>query len=144
MNKYLAAAAISAALVLPAHAGVMSSKELFDACSVPVPKVPADLGKNATVKQLMDNMSAKIDYLRLSQDSRSCRFYILGVAEGIAVFADLYSVKDCVPDGVMMSDLAEIYVRYYKNHPEVRHLDAKETVTASFIEAFSCRKETRL
>jgi hypothetical protein len=97
VNKLIAAAAVLVALTGTAFAegSSLTSKELFGACSTPEPKRPAELGNKPTREQITERAIAWMGYHKTMRDVQSCRYYILGIADGITTFSDLYGVTDC-------------------------------------------------
>jgi hypothetical protein len=120
----------------------MTGRELYEMCSMPEPTMPTEpKGKIVNGKQVLDTAGAMINYFKTSRVVSNCRAYLLGHADGISAFSALYGAKDCVPNGVLARDMAELYVKFYRNHPEQRHKEAVNLVTATFIDAFGCHFE---
>ena len=143
MKKLLATAVVLLALCAQASAQApgLTAEVLYDWCTTKVPRQPADVtGKEKQDMKLLGQMTAWAGFHKASRLRERCMYYVLGIADGIGVFAKLYNVKDCVPNGVKASSLADLVVNYYDNVPAERHLNAMDFVTLAFTNAFNCKK----
>jgi hypothetical protein len=144
MKKLLAAAAVLLALSgthAAAQAPGLTAEVLYSWCTTKVPRQPADVtGKEKQDAKLLNQMTEWAGFHKASRLRERCMYYVLGIADGIGVFAKLHNVKDCVPNGVKASSLADLVVNYYDNVPAERHLDAMDFVTLAFVNAFNCKK----
>ena len=84
-----------------------------------------------------------------SQSKAACKFYILGIAQGLDLGMDIADGKTqggrpCLPDNVSASAL-EMAVKIKMGqdlmvYPDDRKLDASGVVGASLIKTFQCKK----
>jgi Rap1a immunity proteins len=64
-----------------------------------------------------------------------CIYYLAGVQD---VWNDLDSKKYCMPDGVKLTELKEVFVKYAKENPEKLYLAASSVTINAFNKAFPC------
>jgi hypothetical protein len=146
MKTLVLAAGLALASLTAAQAdGPVTGKDLYEGCIAPMPVQPPSIDKTKRMNaaQMTDAALDLAVYNKKVQPLIMCHNYILGVADGIGAFADLYGVKDCVPDGVEARDMKDVFINYYKAHPENRRLGAQQLVTAAFIDAWGCRFDSK-
>jgi hypothetical protein len=64
-----------------------------------------------------------------------CIYYLAGVQD---VWNDLDSKKYCMPDGVKLAELREVFIKYAKKNPEKLNLAASSVAINAFKKAFPC------
>ena len=69
---------------------------------------------------------------------RSCRSYVLGVADGM-LDNELDGYTACLPAHVQISQVEDVVTRFLAQHPERRHLRANSLVARAISESFPCR-----
>jgi hypothetical protein len=65
-----------------------------------------------------------------------CIYYLAGVQDA---WNDLDSKKFCMPDGVELAELKEIFIKYAKENPEKLYLAASSVTISAFNKAFPCK-----
>jgi hypothetical protein len=61
---------------------------------------------------------------------------VIGPAK--AAWNDLDSKKSCIPDGVKLAELKEVFIKYAKNNPEKLNFSASSVTISAFKKAFPC------
>jgi len=64
-----------------------------------------------------------------------CIYYLAGVHD---VWNDLDSKKYCMPDGVKLAELREIFIKYANENPEKLYLAASSMTINAFSKSFPC------
>ena len=64
-----------------------------------------------------------------------CIYYLAGVQD---VWNDLDSKKYCMPDGVKLAELKEVFIKYAKENPEKLNFAASSVTISAFRKAFPC------
>ncbi len=64
-----------------------------------------------------------------------CIYYLAGVQD---VWNDLDSKKFCMPEGVNLTELKEVFVKYAKENPEKLYLAASSVTMNAFNKAYPC------
>jgi hypothetical protein len=64
-----------------------------------------------------------------------CIYYLAGVHDARN---DLDSKKYCMPDGVKLAELKEVFIKYAKENPEKLNFAASSVTINAFSEAFPC------
>ncbi len=64
-----------------------------------------------------------------------CIYYLAGIQD---VWNDLDSKKYCMPDGVQLAELKEVFIKYAKENPEKLYLAASSVTINAFNKAFPC------
>lgn len=70
-----------------------------------------------------------------------CYGYISGYVDGWR-FSEVWSKSTptiCYPEKVTWQQLAEVYVKWSSDHPELRHLSNGESMLMAYYEAFPCK-----
>ena len=65
-----------------------------------------------------------------------CIYYLAGVQDA---WNDLDSKTYCLPDGVKLADLKEVFVKYAKENPEKLNFTASSVTLSAFNKAFPCK-----
>jgi len=65
-----------------------------------------------------------------------CIYYLAGVQDA---WNNLDSKKFCMPDGVKLAELKEVFIKYANENPEKLHLAASSVVMNAFNKAFPCK-----
>ena len=65
-----------------------------------------------------------------------CLGYIAGAADAASSSASYGMV--CLPEGISMSQAADIVKRYLRDHPEVRHYAAYDLAANALAEVWPC------
>ncbi len=65
-----------------------------------------------------------------------CIYYLAGVQD---VWNDLDSKKYCIPDGVKLAELKQVFIKYAKENPQNLHRVASSIAKNAFTEAFPCK-----
>jgi len=65
-----------------------------------------------------------------------CIYYLAGVQDA---WNNLDAKKYCMPDGVKLAELKEVFIKYARGNPEKLHLAASSVVTSAFNKAFPCK-----
>ena len=81
------------------------------------------------------------DYYPATPENQSFvgNMYCLGFLRAVWQMSE----KGCGPRGVPMRNVAEIFIRYAKDHPEWLHRPAEEVVEAAIIHAFPCKPPSK-
>jgi hypothetical protein len=69
------------------------------------------------------------------QGNLKCIYYLAGVQD---VWNDLDSKKSCIPDGVKLAELKNVFIKYAKNNPEKLNFSASSVTISAFKKAFPC------
>ena len=64
-----------------------------------------------------------------------CIYYLAGVQD---VWNDRDSKKYCMPDGVNLAELREVYIKYAKKNPDKLYLAASSVTINAFNKAYPC------
>jgi hypothetical protein len=64
-----------------------------------------------------------------------CIYYLAGVHDARN---DLDSKKYCMPDGVKLAELKEVFIKYAKENPEKLNFAASSVTINAFKKAFPC------
>jgi hypothetical protein len=64
-----------------------------------------------------------------------CIYYLAGVHDARN---DLDSKKYCMPDGVKLAELKEVFIKYAKDNPEKLNFAASSVTINAFTKAFPC------
>jgi hypothetical protein len=64
-----------------------------------------------------------------------CIYYLAGVQD---VWSKLDSKKYCMPDGVKLEQLKEVFIKYAKENPEKLNFAASSVTINAFKKAFPC------
>jgi hypothetical protein len=64
-----------------------------------------------------------------------CIYYLAGVQD---VWNDLDSKKYCMPDGVQLAELRDVFIKYAKENPEKLNFAASSVTISAFKKAFPC------
>jgi Rap1a immunity proteins len=69
-----------------------------------------------------------------------CMLYVVGLTNGIAMFADKGSVYEmyCSPGGVTNGQAIQMLVKYAKDHPEKLHQETRLLMLGALVEGFPC------
>jgi hypothetical protein len=59
--------------------------------------------------------------------------YVVGVHDGIR------QLRDCVPDNAKSGQIRDIVMATLRDHPELRHLPARNIIVVSLNKAFDCK-----
>lgn len=72
----------------------------------------------------------------------ACMGFLHGVTNGVADGIELAggTQRYCIPPTVTLTQTKDVTIRWLKNHPEMRHLEAGVLVVMSMISAFPCTK----
>lgn len=75
----------------------------------------------------------------------TCLGYVIGVDQGFTLSRDIANLDPvyCTPQGVSFGQIAAIFIKYIKDHPEKLHLEARALEITSLIEAFPCKPEAK-
>ena len=65
-----------------------------------------------------------------------CIYYLAGVQD---VWNDLDSKKYCMPDGVKLAELKDVFIKYAKENPEKLNFAASSVTINAFNKAFPCK-----
>jgi hypothetical protein len=94
-----------------------------------------------TGNQLLEFCEGKSD-----ADTDFCVGYITGSADHFTFTKALLKFAKqggeggtCLPERATPQQLADVFVKYAKNHPEERHLPAQYVISAAWHEAFPCK-----
>lgn len=74
---------------------------------------------------------------RCERDRSWCSTYVAGATDGIAFGAN-NAVPYCIPAGVTLGQMVDVYLGYLKDRPADRHLDAVYLVTDAMWSAWPC------
>ena len=66
-----------------------------------------------------------------------CEGFAMAVA-GVMAVAPVAGWRACIPEGVLVSQLITIMLKYLDDHPERLHHDAVDLAAQGFAEAFPC------
>jgi hypothetical protein len=82
----------------------------------------------------------EVDTPHLSDVGVMCLFYVVGLTDGIAMFADKGSVDQmyCSPEGVTHGQAARMLVKYAKDHPEKSNQETRLLMLGALVEGFPC------
>jgi hypothetical protein len=81
-----------------------------------------------------------MDTLHLTPVGTTCLTYVIGLSDGIGMFAAKGSVKEmyCPPEGVTHGQVFRILVKYAKDHPEKLSVETRLLMLWALVEAFPC------
>jgi hypothetical protein len=74
--------------------------------------------------------------LSCEQGHLRCIYYLAGVQD---VWNDLDSKKHCMPDGVKLAELKDVFIKYAKENPEKLNFAASSVTINAFNKAFPCK-----
>ena len=69
------------------------------------------------------------------QGNLKCIYYLAGVHDA---WNDRGSKKYCMPDGVKLAELKEVFIKYAKANPEKLNFSASSVTVNAFKKAFPC------
>ena len=72
-----------------------------------------------------------------ARDKTTCTTYINGWVEGIIVPKSLTKLI-CIPEGVTLGQLTDVFLNYLRAHPEERHEGASFLTFRAMKKAFPC------
>ena len=69
-----------------------------------------------------------------------CAMYVAGVVDAMLVMKDMIGeqIAFCVPEGVTIGQLVDVFAKYLRDHPEERHLHGAVLVITAVSDAFPC------
>ena len=102
------------------------------------PKGQPDM--NSSGNRFLAICGDQLDAPHLSDVGTMCLLYVVGLTNGIGMFADKGSVYQmyCSPEGVSNGQAARMLVKYTKDHPEKSNQETRLLMLAALVEAFPC------
>jgi hypothetical protein len=96
----------------------------------------------SALEQMVDMPTGGIGYpvTGTGMDATYCAAYIRGIL-AVIEFGPVKEVRICFPANVDDKQIAAVFVKYAKNHPEWHHWPAVYGVTNALQDAFPCKGE---
>jgi len=81
---------------------------------------------------------------RCNADFNYCQGYVVGLADAIEDLTNWGQIKNCqikLTAGITGKQLADIFIKYLREHPEERHYTAGSIIISRLKEVFPCSKK---